>query len=232
MPYEITLNNFSGPLQKLYELISEKKYDISSVSLAKVTGDFLDYVSSLGSADPRVISEFIAVAAKMILIKSKMLLPDIELTAEEEGDIKDLEARLNLYKQFKDAEAGFKKMLLAGRHSFAKEPSRFSGVISFYPPPGLSADMLSVSIASLRESVSACQKEYEKYEAINFDERIENFFERVRGRVMEFGDISKGQEKKEVIIMFLALLHLLRDCKVSVEQKDQFSNIIIKCSNE
>ena len=90
--YEVKINQFSGPLEKLLELIEEKKMEITALSLAEVTGGFFNYVKRVESdIDPKILADFLVVAAKLVLIKSKALLPGLELTQEEELDIKDLE---------------------------------------------------------------------------------------------------------------------------------------------
>jgi len=100
--YQVQLDKFSGPLEKLLELIEERQMDITLVNLAQVTGDFLEYLKNLdeNSKHPSVLADFVVVASQLLLIKSKAILPSLELTEEEEGDIKDLEARLKIYQEF------------------------------------------------------------------------------------------------------------------------------------
>ena len=88
------------------------------------------------------------------------------------------------------------------------------------------ATLLS-SIASLRETLSAYQNEKERYEVVNFEEYVSHLFERVAGKISSFSSLSASKEKKEVILIFLALLHLLKDSKVDIDQEGQFSDIII-----
>src|SRR3989344_6512294 len=102
--FEVKTRNYSGPLEKLLELIEEKKLEITSVNIAEVTGDFISYVRGLeGKIEHRTLADFLVIAARLILIKSKVLLPSLELTEEEEGDIRDLEARLVIYREYKAA---------------------------------------------------------------------------------------------------------------------------------
>src|SRR4051812_15045342 len=101
--YELKIGEFSGPLEKLLELIEAQKMDVSEVSMAKVTDDFLKYLETLKDpdsaiavfpADLRVLADFISIASRLIFLKSKYLLPGLALSDEEEADIKDLEERL------------------------------------------------------------------------------------------------------------------------------------------
>ena len=112
MQYELKTEKFSGPLEKLLALIEAREMDVSEVSMAHVTDDFLKYLETFkkdgvdGVAlefDLRVLADFIAIASKLIFLKSKYLLPGLALTEEEEADIKDLDPRLHIYQQLKPA---------------------------------------------------------------------------------------------------------------------------------
>lgn len=228
--YEINLENFSGPISKLLSLIEEKKYEITSVNLAKVTGDFLDYMHSLESAEPRLLSDFVAVAARLLLIKSRELIPDLELTPEEEEGIQDLEERLKVYKQFKDASASLASLYEQHLSLYSRPERKIKRSVEpvFFPPSSLTADVL---LSNLRKSINVIEeieRRYEKYEALNFEEYVSNLWNRVSGRIASFSEITGGKKKQEVIILFLAILHLLRENKVTIEQENQFSDILIK----
>ena len=99
MPYELSLEYYKGPLDKLLELVEEKKLEITQISLAEVTADFLNYLKTLDEsrANHSLIADFLVVASKLVLIKSKMLLPSLPLDEEEESDIRNLEERLKLF---------------------------------------------------------------------------------------------------------------------------------------
>ncbi len=161
MTYELQVGEFKGPLDKLLELIEDEKLGINEVSLAKVTDGFLRYLedlkSAIGVADPgpdaygeggdpaasslfradlRLLADFVAVASRLIFLKSKYLLPGLELTEEEEADIKDLEARLRIYQELKPAirilntlwhesHRSYSRPYLAGKSAFLAEHAIF-----------------------------------------------------------------------------------------------------------
>src|SRR3989344_9467667 len=104
MTYELALDAYRGPLDKLLELVEEKKLAITEISLAAVTADFLAYLKKLEAEkiDQILLADFLAVASKLILIKSKFLLPSL-VTEEDELEIRDLEIRLRLYQEIKQA---------------------------------------------------------------------------------------------------------------------------------
>lgn len=228
MSFEVSLDNFSGPLAKLLELIEEKKYEITQVSLANVTGDFLEYLNIVDRVDSRLLADFVAIAARLILIKSKHLVPEMELTEEEEGDIKELEERLKLYKEFKDAIESIRT--LWGKHAIAypREVKTAPAVPIFSISELITKDTLDQSIAKLWKVIDEVEKRYEEYDALNIEEYIEKLSATLGGRMASFSSITHKREKKEVIILFLALLHLLKESKIDVEQEEQFSEILIK----
>src|SRR3989344_5032770 len=98
--YAVKTAGFEGPFRLLLELVEKRKLHINDVSLAAVTEDYLKYMNQLGGLNHADIASFVVVAATLILIKSKSLLPNLSLTSEEEGDIKSLEERLRLYELF------------------------------------------------------------------------------------------------------------------------------------
>src|SRR3990167_4490748 len=106
--YELKLEEFSGPIEKLLELIEGRKTEVTRFSLAEVTADFFRYIESLEEVTPKILADFIAVAAKLILVKSHTLLPELKLSEEEEREIVDLEDRLKFYEGFRQAEENLK----------------------------------------------------------------------------------------------------------------------------
>lgn len=230
--YEFKIQNFSGPLDKLLELIEEKKLEITRLSLAAITTDFLEYVRRLQSIDPRLLSDFISVAAKLILLKSKSLLPEIELTEEEEQDIEDLERRLKIYKEFKSAAKYLKELISEGRRSFSRELfAGLKGQTVFYPPPSLTAELLRQSLEELYAVVSANHLEEVEKKMISFEYYIGLLLERLKSGRSKFSELREGREKSEVIGLFLALLYLLHDKLVQIRQEGRFSDILIISSD-
>ncbi len=229
MLYEINLTDFSGPLHKLLELIEDKKYEITEVSLGDVTGDFLSHIESLkeNGYEPRLLADFIAVAARLLLIKSKVLLPDLELSTEEQADIRDLESRLKLYKEFHEAGENIKSLWDKRLVSYVREKVPASSPV-FYPPSWLDIESIRKAISSLQISMDAYQNEEEEYKVVNFEECVVDLFERVKGRISSFKALSADKDKREVIMLFLAILHLLKESDIEIEQEEQFSDILIK----
>ncbi|MDD5547487.1 MAG: segregation/condensation protein A [Candidatus Pacebacteria bacterium] len=231
MPYEIKTDKFSGPLDKLLELIEEKKMEITTISLAEVTADFLDYLKSLAeeSKHPSVIADFVVVASRLLLIKSKNLLPSLELSNEEEADIKDLESRLKIYKEYKIASINIGKEWNKNKQSFSREfLSNMPAV--FCPPSKLTIEELEASICKVVSDLQKLvpEKQSIRKVVITVKEKMEELMLRfTEGANHNFCDLSCQKSKMEVIMIFLAILHLLRDRIIEAKQDGQFSDIII-----
>ena len=98
--YKLKTASFEGPFGLLLELVEKRKLFINDLSLSEVTEDYLNYMNKLGNISHVDITSFVLVASTLILIKSKSLLPNLNLTDEEQGDIKNLEERLRWYELF------------------------------------------------------------------------------------------------------------------------------------
>ena len=230
--YELKLDTFQGPLEKLLELIESKELEITRLNLAEVTADFLAYVRSLEEIDSRVLADFITVAARMILIKSHALLPQLALTEEEEEDIADLERRLKLYKEFRVVERAiansWNKRTAHSREYLFELPHGF--YLSEPVPPS----RLAAVMERMYEDLQMFMPRTEELEIrlVSLEEKIEEMMERVSEVLrISFGEITNGREKSEIIVLFLALLHLLKESAVEIEQEGLFSEIHILRNN-
>ena len=234
--YEVRTEQFKGPLEKLLELIEGEKMEITQLNLGLVTDDFLKYLKSIKresaertEEELRLLADFIVIASRLILIKSKALLPSLELTIEEEQDIKELEKRLKLYQQLKPAMALIKK-LYAGKNLSASRPFFANRPVVFNPSQNISIENLNKTMKAIFEAVKLLSLETQTIEIslIKLEEKIEEIMLKIQDGIKNFGHLIKEKSKKEIIVMFLALLHLLREQTVEVEQAEGFSEIVIK----
>lgn len=231
MAYEVKLTKFQGPLEKLLGLIEERKLQINEISLATVTADFLKYLEE-SRPDYGVLADFISIASKLILVKSKSLLPGIELTEEEEGDIKDLAHRLELYKEFKVARGHFELLWSSKETSRARAyMGSLESLRVFYPGSRVTKENLLDSANRIFESLEKISKETEtiKEKIVTLEEKIKE----VVGRVRDLGEtslnkLSETKDKSEIVVIFLAILHLAREQLIQLEQNGHFSDIMIK----
>lgn len=231
MTYQIKTPMYAGPIEKLLELIEMRELDITRVSLSEVTADFLNYVRTLSQIDPRSLSDFLVVAARLVLIKSKALLPSLPLSEEEEEDIHDLERRLELYRQFKKASKNIESLWKNKSASFGRELFNFTNVRVFYPSENLTQSALSEGIKKLLTTLNRFAEVHQatiKRTIVSLETKIQelvNYFNAEKG-TSRFSELAKNRE--EAIVLFLAVLHLIKDRILHVEQESQFSDIIMK----
>ena len=112
------LRQFEGPLDLLLSLIEQRQLNITEIALAEVTEQFLQHIKQLERIDPTVLADYLSIAAKLLVIKSKAILPTLEIQEEEDDAGFDLESRLLLYKQFKEVAQHLKHLDNRRKQSF------------------------------------------------------------------------------------------------------------------
>lgn len=231
--YKFKLDNFEGPLDLLLHLIKDAKLDIATVKLSEITEQYLSYMQDIKSVDMDKASEFITVAATLIEIKSKSILPvEQEVVSDEEDDEALLLRRLKEYELFKEAGKGLKDIEDVNKlyRAPGKETEKVKVVIK-----DLVLDQLLDAFAKLlaREELkkAAVDEQPKKILKDRFTVAekiiaIRNFAkERKR---FEFEELFEEEmTKSELINTFLALLELLKLQTIKVFQSNIFGNIII-----
>ena len=242
--YQVKTESFSGPLATLLSLIEEKKMDITEISLAEVTADFLAHVNALKdeaaraeageneeekTQSLRMLSDFLVVAAQLILIKSKALLPEMALSEEEEEGINDLERRLKIYSQLKPMFATVKKEWLESEPMYSRAMLTSIDPV-FYPPKNLKPDDMKTSLGKLLNALGSLflDKEVIKKQLFSLEDKILEVSRKITQGISRFSEIISKKKKDEVIVLFLALLHLLRENAFSVNQAGLFEEINIE----
>lgn len=231
MVFEVKQEKFEGPLDLLLDLIEKEKLSISEVSLGKVTDEYLKEIRSIDKINPEELAEFLVVAAQLMLIKSRSLLPTLELSPEEEESIEELEKRLEEYRHIRELVKELKTLELKGMHIYTREV--YGGVESvFYPPKKISEKYLFTSFSTFIKSLPKLEKLTEERlkKIISLEEKIKHIRSFLHGAVERvFSDIIKGTKgKTEIIVSFLALLELARQQFVDLRQEKTFGEIIIK----
>lgn len=234
--YRVKQEKFEGPLDLLLELIQGEKLSINEISLAKVTDEFIAYLKTLGgegSADQEVLAEFLVVAATLLLIKSRSLLPQFQVNPEEEESIHELEQRLAEYQRLKELAAELGRMAAGGPKSFSREAYAGRGPV-FYPPKNFSVAMLEEAfravIAALPKIGKLAEEKIKKI--ISLEEKIKELQKLLQRRVERaFSELVAGaKEKVEIIVSFLAILELAKQKLIALEQKEAFGDIRIRKS--
>ncbi len=212
----------------LLSLIEEEKLDIAEISLARVADQYLGYIKNNEKIKLENLADFLAVASRLILIKSRALLPTLKLSGEEEEEIKDLEQQLLEYKKFKEASLALGKMSQMGRICYSREG--FSGVRAiFYPPEDIGIFDLKKHFLAVLAEIPIIEKLSEEIvgEVVTLEEKINDLQNVLRqGIEATFSDITAGaKDRIEIIISFLAMLEMVKQRIINVEQGDLFREI-------
>ncbi|MBY0110451.1 segregation/condensation protein A [Patescibacteria group bacterium] len=220
---------FEGPFALVLELIEKRKLLVNDLSLAQVTDDFITHVRSQAEFPMEDAADFIQVAATLLLIKSKSLIPDLELSNEEEEDVEDFKRRLKMYEQVREATRELSRVF--GRRVMV-EPGERAPEPIFAPSPDATLPNLEQALA---DALAALEKVEKLQEArvrpmITIEEMMERLLDRVRGALsVSFKEFSgNAKEKVEIIVSFLALLELVKQGSIDAEQGEHFSDIRIK----
>jgi segregation and condensation protein A len=223
-------HQFEGPLDLLLNLIEEQKLDITQITLANVTEQFLAYIKELEQVDPTVLADYLSIAAKLLVIKSKAILPTLEIDEEDEEIGGDLTEKLILYKQFKEV-AKHLKQLDNGNQSFTRQLT-FSERISFLPDPSVATDTLHTSILGVLQGLKELDNlpKAKIKEAISIQEKIDHLQSLITNQIETKLStlLATAKNRGEVIITFLALLELTKQKILTVEQETLFTDITIK----
>lgn len=228
---KIKISQFEGPLDLLLSLIEERQLDITKIALAEVTEQFLHYLKNLEKVDPTMLADYLSIAAKLLVIKSKAILPTLEIEEEEEDAGFDLEAKLLLYKQFKEVAKYLKTLDNKRKQSFSRSVT-FEQKISFYPDPSVTAKEIHGAILGvlmgLKELDSLPKAKLK--EAISIQEKIDHLQIALGSKVeTKLSDLLKtAKNKGEIIVTFLALLELIKQKIFVADQEALFADVIIK----
>lgn len=227
--FTIRTDSFEGPFELIIELIDRRKLSVNELSLTQITDDYISFVRGHEAFPMEDAAQFIGVAATLLLIKSKSLIPELELSMEEEEDVDDLKRRLIQYEKVREGmrelSKVFGKAVLVSRGERAPEPM-------FAPSRDFTVERLS---EALRGALQALEKAEEKLPEVRvrplvtIEEMMDTLLKRVQtAMTISFADFSKGSaEKVEVIVSFLALLELVKQGAVEAMQHDPFEDIRI-----
>lgn len=229
-PFQLHLPGFDGPLDLLLQLIERRDLDITAISLAQVADLYMGYVRSLQAIDPDDLADFIAVAAKLLLIKSTVLLPSPARAAEGVGgdDPTDLTARLREYQRFKEAALALQEREDRGLRSYPRLVPLAPPQIPLKRESGVPADLLKALERLAREALQRMPQETVARAQFSIGEKIDLLRARARrGERVSFLDLLAGRSRAEAVATFLALLELLRLGEIEAQQDARFGDILV-----
>ncbi len=243
MSIPVKLEKFEGPLDLLLHLIEKNKIDIYDIPIVEITEQYLDYIRAMDHEDMNVVSEFLVMAATLLDIKCRMLLPkEVDEEGGEQDPRAELVERLLEYKLYKAMSQELKdRLMLAGRSVYRGE--RLPDEVKAYRPPvnyeELIGDMTLPKLYSLFEELLKRQENKidpvrSRYgdiprETVDAEKKAGYIGHYILShRQFRFRELlERADSREEVIVTFLVLLELMRTGKVTVEQDGLFTDIQI-----
>jgi segregation and condensation protein A len=229
----VKLEKFEGPLSLLLKMIEAEEMDITQVSLAKIADQYVEYLRSCQDVDPNLLADFLVVAAKLLYIKSRALLPYLFPVEEEESG--DLEKQLKMYREFLNAVIEVEAIIKKENFSFSPTGRNLRKMIGleenlFSPPKKIKKEDLADIFFLFLKSKKIFKLDEEVLEdKINIEDRIlsiqQTIFEKIKASFRDF--LSAGKSKNEIIVSFLAMLELMKQKIIDACQDDLFSEITI-----
>lgn len=231
-PYQVKLPLFEGPLALLLHLIEEDELDITTISLASVADQFVAYLETMRDVAAGVIADFLVVAARLLLIKSRLLLPKPPALddGEEEDPGEALVRRLREYKRFKQAAEFLKQLEQAGKRSHLRVA----------PPPSLEARLdlqdlsLDVLIAAFQQTAltapdNASVDPLVSPRKVTVHEKMALIESLVTGgKPVPFADLIDGSSSRvEIIVSLWAVLEMIKRRRLQAVQSEMFGEIIL-----
>ena len=229
LEFEIKTRVFEGPLELLIELVEKRKLLINDISLAAVTDEYMATVAKMQELSLPNTVQFVQLAATLLLIKSKSLLPVLELSSEEEERMDDLEIRLKRYALFRDIAANLQD-IFGNRMSFERHyiptPTPLFVTDKYTTIEGLHTAIRDVLHNLPRETKKAT---VHVKTVVTIEEMIADLHERIeRTLELRFHElVPRHKEKVHVIVGFLAILESVKQGSVLAEQAERFADFTI-----
>jgi len=226
---QIQFKEFSGPLDLLLSLIDEKKMEISTVSISSVTEPFLNYLNTLESIQAEELADFLVVAAKLLLMKSRALLP--QLMTEDDSDL-NLDAQLRLYRRFVDASKNLHNLWLDDKSLSYPHIEEIKKATEVIQPINFSLETLSQSMVQLLKRLEPPKALPRTTidRTVTIKEKIDKMREMLKKhKSVNFKDIIvDSSSRSEVIVTFLAILELVKQNNVLLKQSKSFGDIELR----
>ena len=244
MALEVKLEVFEGPLDLLLHLIDKNKVNIYDIPIVLITDQYLEYVSQMNKEDLNVVSEFLVMAAMLLDIKSRMLLPkDPDVSDLEEDDPrKELVDKLLEYKMYKYMSFELKDRLMDAELCMYKDPTILKEVEEYEQPVDMDELMSDVTLQRLREifndvirrcedKVDPIRSKFGKIEKedVNMEEKVQFVSDYIKThKTFSFRQLlEKSCSKMQIVVTFLVILEMVKGGKITVVQEKKEDDILI-----
>lgn len=240
---KVKLEAFEGPLDLLLHLIEKNKVDIYDIPIVEITDQYLQYIKEMESEDMNIMSEFLVMAATLLDIKCRMLLPkQVDEEGEEEDPRTELVEQLLQYKLYKYMSYELKDLQMDAGYNLYKEATLPKEVADYRPPIDYGEligdmtlnklhDVFKGIVRRQEDRIDPIRNQFGKIEKdeVNLDEK-QRYIEQYlydHGEADFKGLLEKGHSKMEIIVTFLVILELMKIGKISVRQENTFEPIYI-----
>lgn len=243
MNLEVKLQVYEGPLDLLLHLIDKNKINIYDINIVEITAQYMDYVSRMEKHDLEVVSEFMVMAATLLDIKAKMLLPrEINEDGEEEDPRKELVEQLLEYKMYKYASYELRDRYSYAEKSFYRKESLPLEIKQYEPPLNIEELLEGLTLSRLNKVFMEVMKRQNdkidpirskfgriEREEVSLSDKMEYIEDLLRDKgTLNFFELLDSQKSKmHIIVSFLAVLELMKVGKVVIRQEKIFDDIII-----
>ena len=235
MDYNIKIDAFEGPLDLLLHLIKEKNVDIYDISIEEITKSYLDYINKMEELNINIASSYLVMAAELMEIKSKSLLPKVESeedNEEEEVSRENLINKLVEYKKYKEMTDVFKELEINRNNIYIKPPENINNYVNneIYNEE-IEIDKL---VEAMRNFLN--RKELEKplktkitNKEYSVKERKNSIRNIIRNKKrVEFTELFEEYNKSYIAVTFLSVLELAKEHELKISQDKNFDNIFIE----
>lgn len=232
MDYIVTIDHFEGPLDLLLHLIKESDMDIFHISIEEITKQYLNYINKMEELNLNIASEYLVMAAELMEIKSRTLLPNLKVEEEIEEDPKEqLIQRLLEYQKYKEITSDFKKLEEIRKEIYTKSPENRKNYVEE------STNLGDVSLTDLMNALQKFleRKEFEK--PLNTKITKKEYSVSIRSneikkilkekKKIEFKELFDIYSKDYIVVTFLSILDLAKKQELSISQEHNFEDIYL-----
>lgn len=248
MGISVKLEEFEGPLDLLLHLIDKNKVSIFDIPIVEITNQYMEYINGMETSDMGTMSEFLVMAATLLDIKSRMLLPaEVDEEGEEIDPRAELVERLLEYKLYKYMSYELRDRQEAAAKAAFKEPTMPPEVLAYREPVNTEALLKGVTLSNLNAVFRDVMKRQEsrmdpvrskfgnvEKEEVNLEETIAHVESYIAQHPKcSFRSLLKNQKSKmQVIITFLTILELMKIGRIEIEQEEIFADILITAKED
>ena len=236
--YQVTINDFEGPLDLLLHLIKKDDIDIIDISVDEITKQYLEFIEEQENMNLNVSSEYLVMAAELIEMKSSYLLPKKEIEEDEEDPRENLINRLLEYKKYKEMMPNFKELEIERQNFYTKHEED----LRQYRDSDEPLDLGDIDLSALLEAFSKFLVRKEDEKPLNTKISKKEYSVRERSteiinvlkkkKKVRFEELFDTYKKDYVIVTFLSILNLAKRQELIINQEDNFDNITLSYRGE